>query len=106
MKFTYLYSQARLISEGHELPETHIFRLEGGGLEIQATSHGVRICGSSQFFQPVDEEMHIPEEFREFMVRLSSAFDMAWKEQQKLKKNQIGRSALLSIEPGPPNVGK
>ena len=97
MEFTYQKRTPKIVLGDHSPGETHIFSLVGGGLEIEASRDGVRILGMSQYFQPVDEEMKIPDDFREFMVRLSSAFDLAFKEQEKDRKEANARQTILGV---------
>ena len=98
MKFSYEKKVQTIVTGEREPATIHKFSLEGGSLVIEASERGVRITGESQYFQPVDEEMKIPDDFREFMTRLSSAFDLAWKEQKTVAKNSEALRGMLSIK--------
>ena len=98
MKFTYQKHTPTIVTSDTSMSDVHVFKLDGGCLQIEASAQGVRILGESQFFQPVDEELKIPDEFREFMVRLSSAFEYSFKEQQKLAKEVQARRMILGAQ--------
>lgn len=77
-----------LIPENPEFPEEEF--------TILASTRGVRFTADTNYYQPVDEEMKIPDDvMRALMTKIADAFEYAWKEQQRMKKNQLGRSALL-----------
>lgn len=99
MKFTYGKDQSKFVEVGHEPKVLHWFELEGskehGGFRIYASDQGVWMHGQTQLFQPVEEEMRIPENFREFLVRLNSAFDLCFKEQEKERRNAAARKSFL-----------
>jgi hypothetical protein len=98
MKFNYRKLTPAVILRDGDPEVVHIFSMEGNGmLEIEASKEGVKITADTLFFQPVDEEMKIPGDFREFMVRLSSAFELAWKEQEKERKAVQARKSILSL---------
>lgn len=98
MKFTYRKQEQKLAVSGDVAePVVHLFELEGGDLKIAATREGVKIYGTSQWFQPVNEEMKIPDDFREFMVRLSSAFEMSFNEQKSAERDSVARQAILGL---------
>lgn len=98
MKFVYAKEKAPIVALGEEPFTIHTLTLEGSNFKITASEAGVFLSGTSPLFQPVEEEMAIPDEFREFMVRLSSAFTMARDEQKKNKKDSFGRQMLLGLE--------
>lgn len=97
MKFAYKKLEPTLHGSEFSTPgTTHVLALEGGDFSIEASPHGVRFVGLSQWFQPEEGEMHLPvEEMREFMARLASAFDFAWKEQERQKKESAARRMIL-----------
>jgi len=98
MKFTYVKQKPPIFDTVETRGDVHTFSLEGGGLAIEASCEGVKIFGESQFFQPVDEERKIPEDFREFFVRLDAAFELAFKEQAKQKKEMEARRSILGVQ--------
>jgi hypothetical protein len=95
MKFTYSKFTPKLVISDTTPSDVHTFSLAGGDLEIIASADGVQIRGESQLFQPVDEERKIPEYFREFLVRVDSAFELAFKEQEKQRKEAAARRSIL-----------
>ncbi len=98
MKFTYEKKSPLLSTPVETQGDTHIFKLEDGEFFIEASSQGVKIFGTTPFYQPVDEERKIPEDFREFLVRLDTAFELAFKEQVKQKKELEARRSLLEVK--------
>ena len=100
MKFTYTKNVAPLLESTVGEPEANHrwFLDDDGDFFIEASVHGVRFKGTSGWFQPVNEEMKIPEDFREFLVRLSSAFEQAWKEQEKERKAVEARRMILGAK--------
>lgn len=101
MKFTYQKIEHALVLSDHAPGVTHVFKLEGplSDFAIEASSEGVFFHGCSPFFQPEEGECHLPvDDFREFMARLSMAFDLSWKEQQKEKKEVMARQMILGAK--------
>jgi hypothetical protein len=100
MKFTYSKIEPKIIHAEDE-GTLHVVTLEGSDerapFQILASKLGVRMHGVTQHFQPEPGEVNLPvDQFREFMARLSYAFTLAFKEQEKERKNEAGRKALLS----------
>lgn len=96
MKFTYEKTKNNLVA-GDVEPETiHRIKLDDSDFQIIASRQGFKFYGESQWFQPEAGEIHLAvEDFKEFMHRLASAADLAWKEQQLARKNILGRQAIL-----------
>lgn len=94
MKFTYLKREP-LIVHPEDSGDTHEWSLEDSTFTIYASKRGVYMSGKSPIFQPVDEERKIPEDFRQFFTRLADAFEFAFKEQEKARKESDARKMLL-----------
>lgn len=104
IKFTY-EKVVPGISHSDDGGVVHNFNLEGSHkmfpFKIVATKRGVYLSGTTQEFQPEEGEVHMPvDDFREFMARLSMAFDLAWKEQEQVRKETLARRSLLEVPHG------
>lgn len=98
MKFEYLKLKQSLTLNDEEPEIRHVFHMEGHGFRIVASKEGVMLMGETNWFLPVDEERKIPEYFREFMVRLDSAFELAWQERMKVEKQAKARAMILGAK--------
>src|ERR1700742_5221582 len=99
MKFVYEKTTQKLVPGEVEPEVIHRIRLQESDFQVIASSQGLKLFGETPWFQQESGEIHLPvDDFREFMARLASAADLAWKEIEAKRVNQLGPKALLSAK--------